>query len=134
VNQQVIRACLLPFEVDLICVENGEEAVRMLSEESFDAVLMDVQMPVLDGVQATKMIRNSAETWSNTPVIALTANAMEGDRETYIGAGMDGYVSKPVDLELLLQEIMRVTGFDFWADSSSTGAAADAEAREVSSL
>lgn len=134
VNQQVIRACLLPFEVDLICVENGEEAVRMLSEESFDAVLMDVQMPVLDGVQATKKIRDSAETWSNTPVIALTANAMEGDRETYIEAGMDGYVSKPVDLELLLQEIMRVTGFDFWNDSPSIAAAADADAQEVSSL
>lgn len=134
VNQQVIRACLLPFEVDLICVENGEEAVRMLSEESFDAVLMDVQMPVLDGVQATKQIRNSAEPWSNTPVIALTANAMEGDRETYIGAGVDGYVSKPVDLELLLHEVMRVTGFDFWNDSQSTTIEAAADVREVSRI
>lgn len=134
VNQQVIRACLLPFDVDLTCVANGEEAVCMLSKESFDAVLMDVQMPVLDGVQASKQIRESAESWSDIPVIALTANAMEGDRETYIGAGMDGYVSKPVDLELLLEEITRVTGFDFWQENLPSSAEADDQAREIASI
>jgi signal transduction histidine kinase/CheY-like chemotaxis protein len=133
VNQQVIRACFLPFEVDLICVENGEQAVHMLDSERFDVVLMDVQMPVLDGVQATARIRASAEAWAQTPIIALTANAMEGDRETYMNAGMNGYVSKPVDLELLLEEVTRVTGFDFWQENSQT-ASEEAQAREVSSL
>lgn len=133
VNQQVIRACFLPFEVDLICVENGEQAVHMLDSDRFDVVLMDVQMPVLDGVQATARIRASAEAWAQTPIIALTANAMEGDRETYMNAGMNGYVSKPVDLELLLEEVTRVTGFDFWQENSQT-ASEEAQAREVSSL
>ncbi len=132
VNQQVIRACFLPFEVDLICVDNGEEAVQMLSEERFDLVLMDIQMPVLDGVNATKQIRISGEPWAQTPVIALTANALEGDRETYIGAGMNGYVSKPVNLELLLEEVTQVTGFDFWQDSPLPDAETGSPGSEVS--
>jgi signal transduction histidine kinase/CheY-like chemotaxis protein len=132
VNQQVIRACFLPFEVDLICVENGEEAFHMLDSERFDVVLMDVQMPVLDGVQATGRIRASTEAWAQTPIIALTANAMEGDRETYMNAGMNGYVSKPVDLELLLEEVTRVTGFDFWQESPQSASEEEGQAREVS--
>ncbi len=117
VNQQVIKACFVPFHVNLVCVENGEEALSALHDESFDVVLMDVQMPVLDGVQTTQRMRASGERWAQTPVIALTANAMKGDRESYLEAGMNGYVSKPVDLELLLEEITRITGHDFWQDS-----------------
>ncbi|WOF74436.1 response regulator [Parvibaculaceae bacterium PLY_AMNH_Bact1] len=134
VNQQVIRACFLPFEVDLICVENGEQAVEMLSEERCDIVLMDIQMPVLDGVQATRKIRTSAESWADVPVIALTANAMEGDRETYIEAGMNGYVSKPVDLKLLLEDVTQVTGFDFWQEGTPSSSELEDQAREVSSM
>ncbi len=134
VNQQVIRACFLPFDVDLICVENGEQAVEKLSEERCDIVLMDIQMPVLDGVQATRKIRASAESWADVPVIALTANAMEGDRETYIESGMNGYVSKPVDLELLLEEVTQVTGFDFWQEGPQSSSELEEQAREVSSM
>ncbi len=132
VNQQVIKACFLPFDVNLVCVENGEEALSALNKEAFGVVLMDVQMPVLDGVETTKRIRASRESWAQTPVIALTANAMKGDRETYLEAGMNGYVSKPVDLELLLEEITRITGHDFWQDPVADDGCTRQDAQAVS--
>lgn len=131
VNQQVIRACLLPFDVELVCAENGEEAVHLLDQGHFDVVLMDIQMPVLDGLQATKKIRKSGEASAQVPVIALTANAMEGDKETYMAAGMDGYASKPVDLEMLLAEITRLTGFDFWQEKTLPVAEAGERSRHI---
>eukprot|EP00439_Symbiodinium_sp_Y106_P089734 s1_g2270.t1 len=133
VNQQVIKACFLPFSVNLVCVGNGEEALKACNDQSFDVVLMDVQMPVLDGVEATKRIRTSGESWAQTPVVALTANAMKGDREAYLEAGMNGYVSKPVDLELLLEEITRITGHDFWQEPMLDDDAADKDTQTASS-
>ncbi len=133
VNQQVIKACFLPFSVNLVCVGNGEEALEAFDDQSFDVVLMDVQMPVLDGVEATKRIRTSGESWAQTPVVALTANAMKGDREAYLEAGMNGYVSKPVDLELLLEEVTRITGHDFWQEPMPDDGAADKDTQAASS-
>jgi len=87
---------------------HGEDALRLLASESFDLVLLDIHMPVLDGPETLKRIRGSGEAWAGVPVIALTANAMAGDRERYEDMGMDGYVSKPIDQRELLAEIVRV--------------------------
>lgn len=80
---------------------NGAEAVRAIEGEAFDAVLMDVQMPVLDGLAATRAIRALQRPAGRVPVIALTANAISGDREACIEAGMDDYLTKPVEAAAL---------------------------------
>ncbi len=94
-------------EVTVAC--NGREAVDRWSQGAFDIVLMDVQMPELDGLDATREIRaREGPTGRRTPVVAMTANAMAGDREACLDAGMDGYVSKPVKKEALFAEIDRI--------------------------
>jgi signal transduction histidine kinase/ligand-binding sensor domain-containing protein/CheY-like chemotaxis protein len=101
INQQLIRQILgnLGYEPD--CVENGELAVTAVREKEYDLVLMDVQMPEKDGLEATREIRGLA---GRQPVIvALTANAMRGDREECLSAGMDDYISKPVRLDELMR-------------------------------
>jgi PAS domain S-box-containing protein len=89
---------------------DGQEALETLLSKDFDLVLMDIQMPVLDGIQATRAIRHAAPfaRVCDIPVIALTAHAMAGDREKFLAAGMDGYLSKPFDLVRINQEIARV--------------------------
>ncbi len=79
-------------------------------QQAFDLVLMDVQMPKLDGLEATRLIRKAEQaTGTHTPIIAMTAGAMKGDEERCFESGMDGYVSKPIDPELLYEEIKRCT-------------------------
>ncbi len=89
---------------------DGQEALQALRERVFDLVLMDVQMPVMDGITATRIIRESPEfaAVSTTPIVALTAYAMGGDRERFLNAGMDDYLSKPVEEEVLNDVIRRV--------------------------
>jgi signal transduction histidine kinase/CheY-like chemotaxis protein len=88
---------------------NGRAAVSALAEARFDLALMDLQMPEMDGFEATALIRaRERTTGAHLPIIALTANAMVGDEERCLQAGMDGYVSKPIDLTQLLDEIRRV--------------------------
>jgi CheY-like chemotaxis protein len=89
--------------------ENGEEALARIGEETFDVVLLDVQMPRLSGIEATRAIRES-ETGGEgrLPIIALTAHAMDGDRDKCLAAGMDEYLSKPVQIDALLEAIRRV--------------------------
>src|SRR6185503_5949150 len=82
-------------------------AVEAIRNEAFDIVLMDVSMPVMDGPTATRAIRALGGAASRTPIIALTANAMAGDREAYLAAGMDDYVSKPVSMDALMAAIVR---------------------------
>jgi CheY-like chemotaxis protein len=88
------------------CVESGEEALERLASESYDCVLMDIQMPGLDGMETTRAIRDRLG--SDVPVVALTAHAMEGDRERFMEAGMQGYVAKPFDMDELGRELERV--------------------------
>ncbi len=89
-------------------VGNGQEALDHLAAGTFDLVLMDVQMPVMDGVEATRRLRASGGPQARIPVIALTAYAMAGDRERFLAAGMDDYVAKPFQRETLLAAIARV--------------------------
>jgi two-component system sensor histidine kinase/response regulator len=97
INQLLVVKMLEKRGHSVVVAANGKEALAALEKESFDAVLMDVQMPEMDGFEATALIRTKeAETGSHVPVIALTAHAMRGDRERCLAAGMDGYLSKPI--------------------------------------
>jgi CheY-like chemotaxis protein len=84
-----------------VAVENGYEAVRAVADGTFDAVLMDVQMPGMDGLDATAVIRANAAADHHLPIIALTAHAMDSDRERCLEAGMDGFLAKPFRAEEL---------------------------------
>nr|WP_279625539.1 PAS domain-containing hybrid sensor histidine kinase/response regulator [Desulfomicrobium norvegicum] len=98
----------LGYEVSV--ATNGEKALALLCRDEFDVILMDVQMPVMDGVEATKKIRASSSLGPkrDIPIIALTAFAMSGDKEKFIATGMDGYISKPVNLDTLQNTIDQV--------------------------
>ena len=98
VNQKLISIWLEKLKIKATIAQNGREAIMMLEHEPFDLVLMDVQMPVMDGLEATRRIRGSG---NKIPIVALTAHAMKEDREKTLKAGMDDYVSKPVKVEVL---------------------------------
>jgi len=97
VNRQVIRMLLGPLGLTIVEAANGREALEKLAAEPFDLVLLDIHMPVMDGRETIAAIRACTQAWSTIPVIALTADAMSGDREKYLALGMDDYLSKPVD-------------------------------------
>lgn len=101
VNQKVVLRMLteLGFEAAAVC--NGRDAVEKVKNDNFAAVLMDVQMPEMDGFTATKMIRGLDDARKNTPVIAITAHALKGDREKCLEAGMNDYITKPINAKQL---------------------------------
>src|SRR5208283_3818498 len=93
----------------VVTAGNGRVAIERLEEASFDLVLMDVQMPEMDGFEATAMIRKKEETTrGHLPIIAMTAHAMQGDKQRCLDAGMDGYLSKPLNVKELLAVIQAV--------------------------
>jgi CheY-like chemotaxis protein len=90
----------------VVAAGNGLEALRAIEREKFDVVLMDVQMPEMDGLEATAIIRrNESQLGGHLPIVAMTAHAMKGDRERCLEAGMDGYVSKPIRARELIEAI-----------------------------
>src|SRR5207253_3371126 len=92
---------------------NGREALSLLESQTFDLVLMDVQMPEMDGIETTAAIRQKEKvTGAHIPIIAMTAHAMKGDRERCLDAGMDGYVPKPIRLQELFEVIQALAGRD----------------------
>ncbi len=108
VNQKLIARLLEKRGHTVVLAQNGREALEALEKRSFDIVLMDGQMPDMDGFEATKRIREKEqESGLHLPIIALTAHAMQGDKERCLAAGMDGYVSKPVKVEELFSVIER---------------------------
>ena len=107
VNQQVVRAMLLRLGTTLSLADNGAAAVEALEKEDFDLVLMDCQMPVMDGYTATAQIRATEEPGRHIPIIALTANVLAEDRLRCTQAGMDDYLAKPVSMAALGQALAR---------------------------
>ncbi len=106
-NQQVVKELLDQLHISVSLANNGREALRKLEEqgvETFDAVMMDIQMPIMDGFETTRRIRNHP-LFRSIPVIAMTANAMTGDREQCLAAGMDLYLTKPIDRENLIRAL-----------------------------
>jgi len=108
-NRRVVALMLEAAGCDVFEAENGQEALAALSATPVDALLMDINMPVLNGEEALKRLRARVDDSASTPVIALTANAMAGDRERYLMMGFDGYVAKPISPRALLSEIASVT-------------------------
>jgi two-component system, NarL family, sensor histidine kinase BarA len=113
INQRLIKLLLKEYGISVIAVSNGDEAVEMCREKNFDIVFMDIDMPIKDGILATQEIK-AEERYSKVgrmPIIALTALAMEGDREYILGRGLDDYLSKPLTrekLEYVLQKYLHV--------------------------
>jgi signal transduction histidine kinase/ActR/RegA family two-component response regulator len=110
VNRIFLERALEMAGHEVSVAENGRRALELLGEGGFDIVLMDIQMPELDGVEATRRIRSGTHGRSDIPIIALTAYAMKGDREKFLRKGMNGYVTKPVDFEELARVIAEVRG------------------------
>ena len=106
VNQKLALALLNKWGLTVSVAQNGAEALELVTTQNFDLVLMDVQMPEMDGLEATRQIRDhETRAGGHLPIIAMTAHAMTGDREECLAAGMDSYVSKPVRSWQLKQEI-----------------------------
>jgi PAS domain S-box-containing protein len=107
VNQTFALRMLQKRGHEVTCVGNGEEAVSAVQGECFDIVLMDIQMPVLDGIEAVKRIRSGehGKCLPDIPIIALTAHTMKGDKERFLAAGMNDFIAKPVDIDHLMQKI-----------------------------
>jgi two-component system, sensor histidine kinase and response regulator len=119
INRELVVRLLSKRGHSVVVASNGRQAVAALEKENFDAVLMDVQMPEMDGFEATAAIRQKEKpTGKHVPIIALTAHAMKGDRERCLAGGMDGYVSKPVQPEELIKAVEGLGG-----NSSAAGKA-----------
>lgn len=105
INAKLMTAIMGRLNHTLTIAPNGVEVIKELRKGEFDLILMDIQMPEMDGILATKVIRSSDEPWHDIPIIALTAHAMAGTRDTYLQAGMNGFVSKPISIDALVHEI-----------------------------
>ncbi|MCJ7614996.1 MAG: response regulator, partial [Desulfobacterales bacterium] len=105
-NQEIALAILESAGISVEIAKNGKEAVEAARRGHFDAVLMDIQMPEMDGYEATKIIREDSR-FTSLPIIAMTAHAMKGDEEKCLEAGMDGYISKPINQERLFYVIWK---------------------------
>jgi len=109
VNQRLVARLLEKRGHTVHAAGNGREALERVERERFDLAIMDVQMPEVDGLTATRIIRGREEIdGGHLPIVAMTAHAMAGDRERCLEAGMDGYLSKPIDPVLMIEEIRRV--------------------------
>jgi CheY-like chemotaxis protein len=108
INRMVVKKMIEKMGHQVETVQNGEEALAKMEEDAFDIVLMDVSMPVLDGIEATRKIRQKEkQEGRHTPIIALTAHAMDDDRERFLSAGMDDYLTKPIDKDILTHTIQQ---------------------------
>ena len=103
INQKLITNVLNRLGIEVSIVNNGQEALQSRKENSYDMIFMDIEMPVMGGMEATANILNYEKSAhkQHIPIIALTANALSGDRAKYLGAGMDGYLAKPIELNIL---------------------------------
>ena len=102
-NQMLMKIFLNEMGLEVSVAENGRDAYEICKDKHYDVVLMDENMPVMNGIESTKIIRQLEKEngYKKTPIIAVTANALGGDREKFLAAGMDDYVAKPVDVEIL---------------------------------
>ena len=103
-NQRVVTFSLKKYNHEVVIANNGVEAIEKFRETKFDVILMDIMMPVMDGIEATVKIREIERLDQNdirTPIVALTANTMDNDRDKCISYGMDEFMAKPFDIEKL---------------------------------
>lgn len=107
-SQLAIQRLLQKRGHSVTVVDNGQKAIEKLEQQEFGLVLMDIQMPIMDGVDTTKAIRASGKPYENIPIIAITAYAMPSDKERFLATGMDGCITKPVDLDILEETIASI--------------------------
>lgn len=106
INQKIVLLSLKPIVGNIDVANNGKEALDLFVNKKYDIILMDIQMPIMDGLTATRKIRElEASTNTHVPIIAITANALAGDKEICLAAGMNEYISKPFQIETLIQKI-----------------------------
>ena len=103
-NRALVRRILMAYDFDIAESDNALDGIALAKEYRPDLILMDISMPGMDGLTATGQIRNTEEI-ADTKVIALTANAMDGDKEMTLEAGCDGYISKPINVDTFIDEI-----------------------------
>jgi CheY-like chemotaxis protein len=116
INQEIVILMLSKYGIEADCAANGSEAVELVRNNEYDIIFMDIQMPVMDGFEATSKIR---EFNSNIPIIAMTANAMKSDIEKNLAAGMNGHISKPVIRKILLETLLNWIGHKQISEESS---------------
>jgi two-component system sensor histidine kinase/response regulator len=112
-NQQVALELLRAVGADVSIAGNGAIALEMVAQTHYDLILMDMQMPVMDGLAATRLLRERKTSGNTPPILAMTANVMAGDRERCLAAGMDDHIAKPIDPDRLYAALQR------WATSFS---------------
>jgi PAS domain S-box-containing protein len=126
VNQEVAVQMLERRGHSVIVAENGRQALTAIERHKFDLVLMDVQMPEMGGLEATQLIRETEKsTGGHLPIVAMTAHAMQGDRERCIAAGMDGYLAKPIDPKSFLQTVEGILQRVAESETGARGGSAD---------
>ena len=108
-NRTVYRTILEHFGYQVIEARNGEDGIRMARESHPDLILMDISIPIIDGWEATQVLKHDPET-SNIPIIALTAHALASDREKAMEVGCDGYLAKPCEPRAVVAEVQRFLG------------------------
>ncbi len=109
-NRKLLRVLLQNSGYETIEAEDGQQAINLARENNPDLILMDIRMPVMDGIEATKILKSEGST-AGIPVIALTSYALKGDRERILtDAGCDDYVTKPIEIKLLLEIVRKYTG------------------------
>ncbi|MCF8228759.1 MAG: response regulator [Bacteroidales bacterium] len=111
INQKIIKVFVSKLGHESVMAENGKIAVELFEKEKFDCILMDIQMPVMDGMEATRIIRSLEEDLEEneyTPIIAVTASSPFEDQQEFIKAGMDEYIPKPVSLQKLKDALHKV--------------------------
>jgi len=116
-NQYIAETILKKWSADVVCADNGQQAIEILQQDNFDLILMDKQMPVLDGLETTLIIRNDIK--SDVPIIALTANVVKGIIDECMAAGMNGYLAKPFEPEDLYVKIMELLSIPVQYETTS---------------
>jgi CheY-like chemotaxis protein len=112
-NQKVAEGTLQFLGHEVVLANNGQEALDLYNKETFDVILMDIHMPVMDGVEATRQIRQIEQSnGTHVPIIAITAYAMSGDREKFLSMGVDEYVAKPFKREQLVEALRKTVSHE----------------------
>jgi CheY-like chemotaxis protein len=109
INQMLATTLLKKWGHSVVLAKNGQEAVNLFGTQDWDIVLMDMQMPVMGGLEATRLIRAAERLGRHTPILAMTANAMEADRQACMAAGMDDHLAKPFNAQSLQALLVRYT-------------------------
>ncbi len=121
-NLKLIEAFLSEFNVDVYVASSGRQAIKLCKDQRFDIIFMDIQMPEMDGLQATRHIKKLNDSYANVPIIALTAHAMKGEKERLLSSGMDDYLTKPINHHQLQETIQKWTNKEVFFSPLMEGA------------